>query len=187
MSHDWIWGYLKGAAKRNPPASIDAWSKVEAVLGEAPDELRALYAESDGATLNGGLILYPLTGERSVLETSLTGAPAWAHRSWRLGERNLFAARRRDLDSPTGKGESPSWLGKLAPEAWVFFRAEAKQRPRFYKTLDAMLAALVPPTEAEDFGEETYTRALHSVEKAVAALQKTVPRKTVPKKATGKR
>ena len=179
MSHDWIWGYLKGAAKRNPPATTVAWSKAEAALGEAPEEVRALYSESDGATLNGGVVLFPLLGEHSVLESSRSGAPAWVRRgAWRLGERGLFAARRRDLVVPA-RGDPPAWLGKVPQDAWVFFRAESKQRPRFYKTFDALLASLVPPTEAEEFGEETYTRALSSVEKAVAAI--------ASKKATGKR
>jgi hypothetical protein len=188
MSHDWIWGYLKGAKTRNPPASAEAWSAVEAALGEAPEEVRALYSESDGATLNGGLVLYPLRGQPSVLESSRSAAPAWVGRqAWRLGEQGLFAARRGDLEPPPGRSDSPPWLGKLPKDAWVFLRAEAKERPRFYKTLDALLASLVPPTDAEEFGEATYTRALSSVEKAVAAIHKNVPRRTVSKKAPGKR
>jgi hypothetical protein len=193
MNNEWIWGYLKGAGARGSPARAEVWTELESALGEAPPEVRALYTQADGASLNGGVLLHPLVGQKGVagvLEQSQSrkGLPPFARRGvWRLGEHGrqaLFAVRRGDLEPPSGR-DSPSWLAGLQKEGWVFFRWEAKQKPRFYSSLENLLAALVPPTQTEEFGEETFTRALNSVERAMAELKATAApaRKKKPSKS----
>jgi len=173
MALDWMWGCLKGAAIRGGPASEAAWAKVEASLGRAPEELRALYTEADGASLNGGVHLLPLGSPRGVLAESQIVGFVPARRAWRFGTVGkdwLFAARAADV-SPASEAGTPDWVKGLAQDTWVYGRFSGKGKTRFYRSLEAMLAVLVPPTDTEEFGEATFTRALNAVEKAVVALK----------------
>src|SRR5687767_1003456 len=113
---DWIVGYEKGAAQKSPGVSDEEWADAEGALGEAPEELRDLYRQMNGATFNSGVHLFPVRAEgphRGVLEESriaVAGLPDSG--VWRFGEKaskHLFALRKSAAVQLEGAPEH-DWL-----------------------------------------------------------------------------
>lgn len=143
--HDWIVGLQKALVKRKPGATSEEIRNLEAEVGQPfPKELEALYLAFNGGSFLPGLTLYPIrspAGQRSVARAE--GA-AWTFGATEKGEM-LIAAR------PSAR----EWIYRLA--------GPGRREPIVFKSLEQMLKQLVPPAVTEDFGEETFHRALAAV------------------------
>lgn len=186
---DWILGLQKAAAAHQPGATDDAIRAIEAELGEAmPDELRDLYRSVNGAVFPSDVVLYSLRAggnDRGVLEKTRSPIEGLPQRgTWRFGLRgfgeHLFAAQKMGMVEYSEGLDMPAWFAALAPEAWLFgMKSEDTGELTVFKTLEQLLWTLIPPAEAEEFGENTFARALSAVEKAVGELQES------PKEGSG--
>jgi hypothetical protein len=177
---DWILGLQKAAAARQPGAPVDAIRVLEADVGQVmPEELRELYLAVNGAVFPSDVTLFPLRAggnDRGLLERTrapVEGLPRQG--TWRFGLRgfgeHLFAAQKAGLAALSAELEMPAWFGALAPEAWVFgLKSEDTGELSVHKTLEQLLWTLIPPAETEEFGENTFSRALSAVELAMGQL-----------------
>lgn len=178
---DWILGLQKAAAAHQPGATDETLRALEAELGEAmPDELRDLYRSVNGAVFPSDVVLYSLRAggnDRGVLEKTRVPMQGLPQRgTWRFGLRgfgeHLFAAQKMGMVEYSEGLDMPAWFASLAPDAWLFgMKSEDTGELTVFKTLEQLLWTLIPPAEAEEFGENTFARALSAVEKAVGELQ----------------
>lgn len=178
--HDWILGLQKAATTYGPGASEEALGAVEAEAGEAlPAGLRSLYLGMDGAVFPSDVTLYPLRareGTPGLLEQVRSPADALPRRGiWPFGRRgfgeHLFASRRRELVE--SGAELPGWFDTLPDGVWVFGLMSADTGElSLFRTLEHLLWTLIPPAETEEFGENTFARALSVVETAMSALER---------------
>lgn len=178
---DWILGLQKAAAAHQPGATDETLRAIEAEVGEAmPDELRDLYRSVNGAVFPSDVVLYSLRAggnDRGVLEKTRSPIGGLPQRgTWRFGLRgfgeHLFAAQKMGMVEYSEGLDMPAWFAALAPEAWLFgMKSEDTGELTVFKTLEQLLWTLIPPAEAEEFGENTFARALSAVEKAVGELQ----------------
>lgn len=176
--HDWILGLQKAATTYGPGASEEALGAVATEAGEAlPAELRSLYLGMDGAVFPSDVTLYPLRareGTPGVLEQARSPADALPRRGiWPFGRRgfgeHLFASRKRELVE--SGAELPGWFDTLPDGIWVFGLMSADTGDlSVFRTLAHLLWTLIPPVETEDFGENTFARALSAVETAMDEL-----------------
>lgn len=179
---DWIMGLVKAASGGGPGASPSELEAVAAELRTAvPPEVGALYASLDGAQFRSGVTLFPLRGPSGVAARSREHLPGFAdHGVWRLGERpdgrHLFAAHKGAIP-PSALPELPSFWDQTADDAFVYgVKNEQTGELRLYRTLEQLLAVLVPPVETEEFGERTYARAMSLVQGALDTLKQTAER-----------
>ncbi|MBI3182756.1 MAG: SMI1/KNR4 family protein [Myxococcales bacterium] len=180
---EWIVGLQKGAQQAGPGIRPEEWAGIEAASGvPVPLELRELYQAFDGAFLAPDVRLFRFRAEgkeAGVLERSR--APG--KRGWSFGLKGesepLFAARKMDLLAQGMK--VPEWLQPLPDNEWCYGFVRADGEVRQYRTLEQLLARLVPPFQTEEFGDITYTAALSAVAGTVEAIAETPRRKRTPK------
>ncbi|XXF77637.1 SMI1/KNR4 family protein [Myxococcaceae bacterium GXIMD 01537] len=179
--HEWLESLRKSAKASQPGVFLDELRRAETESGiPLPEDLLALYQALDGGEFLGEVRLFPLRaaeGQPSVLEKTrlkLVGLPAAG--VWRFGlkgaHRNLFTARKAALVEQGDAGLLPGWLESLEDEDWLFGTWDAEKRElRLFRSLEELLAVLVPPPEeGEWFGEKTFARALSAMEGALHAL-----------------
>jgi hypothetical protein len=185
---DWIVGLAKAATEREPGLAAPQWPEVENRAGQPmPDELRDLYSEMNGAAFVSGVRLFSLGGN---------GAPGVLDRSapdrWTFGEREgqeLFSARKRAVAEEAQSAPLPDWFQTLPGDDWVYgLRRRETGETKLYRTLEHLLAVLVPPVETEEFGENTFARALTAVQGAIGSMTpaKAAPLEPAAKKAAPK-
>lgn len=188
---DWIVGLKKGARSSLPGVSAEAWAQAQTELAmAAPDELRELYAAFDGATFDAGVVLSCLDTVVQNAQVPVPGVPQAG--VWRFGVRgnqHLCAVRRMNLPALAGPAPLPEWAGRLPEEDWVFcLKDEVSGQLKVYQTLEYLLATLIPPVQAEEFGERTYARAMALVSDALGlGGKKKAARKKGKKKASPKK
>lgn len=174
---DWIVGLMKAASSSGPGAGAADVEAVAKSLGTpVPAEVRALYAQLNGATFRSGVMLFPLSGINSIETRSAEHLPGFADAGvWRLGQRGekrqLFAAQKSAIP-PSALQELPSYWDRLEDAAFVFgIKNDETGEVRIYRTLEQMLSVMVPPVETEEFGERTYARAMSLVQGALDTLK----------------
>lgn len=174
---DWIVGLQKAATERGQGFAASEWEAVESTVGQpVPTELRDLYEAMDGAVLQPDVRLIHFHGTYDypgVLEWSrqppegLPSAGVWLFGT-KGEDQPLFAVRKRELMQLDGG--APEWLSSVGDEEWIFGFRNAAGDLRLYRTLEGLLARLVPPAQTEEFGDITYARALVAVQGALGQL-----------------
>jgi hypothetical protein len=178
---DWIVGLRKAAVESRPGARPDELANVEQQVGlPLPPELRSLYEQMNGGSFEPDVALYGLlrtadsAGVLEETQAGLSGLPSSG--VWRFGLRgggdHLFAAKRSAWGAAAPEGPGlPAWFPELQPEEWVFGRKNTDTgEMELHRSLQALLWNLIPPVESEDFGENTYVKAMTAVQKALEAL-----------------
>ena len=177
---DWIVGLRKAAVEPRPRASEGELAQAEQLLGfPLPAELRSLYAQMNGGAFEPDVALYALrqapdaAGVVEATRSGLIGLPREG--VWRFGLRgggdHLFAARRSALEG-LPKEVAPGWLRELPADAWLYGRKNTDTGElELFRSLQALLWHLIPPVESEDFGENTYVKAMNAVQEALDALE----------------
>lgn len=173
---DWIVGLMKAAVESRPGATPDELTSVEQQVGfPLPPDLRSLYGQMNGGSFEPDVALYGLlrtadgAGVLEETKAGLGGLPASG--MWRFGLRgggdHLFAVKR---SAWTGAA-APAWFQELGPEDWAFGRKNTDTGElELHRSLKGLLWNLIPPVESEDFGENTYVKAMTAVQKALEAL-----------------
>jgi len=169
---DWIVGLEKAATTRKPGVGDFDWGEVSTELDrDVPEELRDLYKSMNGATFNNGVKLHPLRGmgvSPSVVEQSRD-----SQGYWRFGEKPdgtpLFAVQKSVLGQAVPDARPADWVSGLSEAAWVF-GAQKEGAYKWYRSLEQLLGALVPPVQMEEFGDVTYARAMSAVNSALSEL-----------------
>jgi hypothetical protein len=175
---DWILGLQKAAAERREGLDPQRWASIEAQAGmSVPPELKDLYEAMNGGRFHPDvqLIAFRSDGEGpGVLEQSASSGSQLPERGvWLFGVRDagqqLFAVRKQDLAGSTAA--VPDWVEGVAEDHWVYGFSKSTGELSFYRTLEQLMARLVPPAQTEDFGENTYVRALTAVQGALDSLE----------------
>ena len=174
---DWIVGLQKGAAERGEGLDPQEWASLEEAAGlQVPAELKDLYEAMNGAKLEAEVALASFRGDKDpgVLEHSQRGSPGLPPRgTWIFGHREgsqpLFSVSASALREHGAR--APDWLGELGEDDWVFGIHRGEDDVRFYRSLEQLLARLVPPVQTEEFGDSTYARALTAVQGALDGLE----------------
>src|SRR5687767_15623833 len=177
---DWIVGLRKAAVESRPGARPDELSSVEQAIGLGlPPELRSLYEQMNGGSFEPDVAIYGLqrtmeaAGVLEETKVGLSGLPASG--VWRFGLRgggdHLFAAKRSAWPRKPENAALPGWFLQMRQDEWVFGRKNTDTgEMELHRSLQALLWSLTPPVESEDFGENTYVKAMTAVQKALEAL-----------------
>jgi hypothetical protein len=173
--HEWLEALQKSAKTTSPGVPAEELRRAETEAGvPLPGELGDLYSVFNGGSFEGEVVLFPLKGEgeqASVLEKTrkmLVGLPVAG--VWRFGlkgtHRHLYTARKSALvQQGDDAGPLPEWVQALGDEDWIYATwDDDKGEARFYRSLSTMLSVLVPPVEKEEFGENTFARAIAAVQ-----------------------
>lgn len=178
---DWMVGVIKAATDRGPGLDDAALNALEAGFGEPlPPALRQLYAQMNGASFAPDVRLRVAgTSEDNLLAASRGAVGAWpAGVVWQFGTRGdiepLFAGRSAKLRPLIGD-RAPAWIASLPDDAWIFGVGSDEGGYSLFRSLEGLLWKLIPPVETEDFGENTFVRALNAVESAIDALKQAAP------------
>lgn len=180
---DWLVDLEKHTRQRGEPVGPREWTRVEREAGlRVPPEVKELYEEMNGATLEGDVALFPLWSDgRAPAVLSLSKKPPAGlpqDRVWCFGSSPqgwLFAAEPRALrDAKLPRA--------LASRPWVFGVSDGARFMHVVASLDELLHQLLP-NEDEPFGETTYARAFNVVQGALGKLAATAPAPTKAKRA----
>ncbi len=181
---DWIVGYRKAARNAGPGVGEGELQRQEEQAGIGmPEELRDLYREMNGGELLEGVVLFPL---RAQAGDDGRFADARSSGAWSFGAKGdsqeLIAVPRGALAVEAGGATVPEWVQNVEEAAWLYVaRDPQKQQLRVYRTLEQMLATMIPPPQVEEFGDVTYARALTAVRGAIETMREETGDSTVSK------
>lgn len=170
---DWILGFRKAARQSGPGVSGEQIRTLGLAL---PPELWALYQQVDGGVLGEDVKVFsvaPPAGERGLADVNEEPHPALPTGVLRFGSRgegeHLVAGQRPAITALAADRGIPAWLVGAPEDGWAFaLVGEHTGELRLFRSLERLLWTLVPPAEAEEFGESTFVRALTAVETALS-------------------
>ncbi len=184
---NWLTVLLKSATSRGSGIHPDTWPAVAARSAlPVPDEVRALYDQTDGARFSGEVILWTW---KEVEEHSARGLGGLkASDVWLLGTKRetgiFFASRSRPLLRALPAAARTNWLRSVDAESFVFGLWRAADDVHVVRSLQELLQMSVA-RPGEDFGEVTYVRAMHAVKNALAELEPSKSKPPRPSRPSG--
>ncbi len=180
---DWIVGYRKAAKNAGPGVGESDLLRYEEQAGTGmPEELRDLYTEMNGGELLEGVVLFSFgSGGDGGRVAELRPSGAWSFGA-KGDSLELFAAHRPALALEANGAPIPEWVESVEDDVWLYGAKDPeKQQLRVYRTLEQMLATMIPPPQVEEFGDITYARALTAVRGAIETVRQQTGDATAPK------
>ncbi len=205
--NEWIVGLSKAASSTGTRGDPGAMARLKALAQrELPRDLEELYEAFDGASFAPGVVVWPLTRVEANIRALEPGLPGGA--TWVFGEKGqgqyFFAAQKGGLVNVSSAPAEEKWLTDKPDEFWCWGLWRSAQDLKIYSSLEQLLTRHIPPAQTEEFGEQTFVKAVSAVQRALDALdevpaakkkkkparkavrgkQRRVAKKQAPKKAT---
>ncbi len=184
---NWLTPLLKSATSRGSGVHPDTWRAVatRSVL-PVPDEVRALFEQTDGARFSGEVTLW--TWKEVEEHTSRGLGTLKPADIWLLGTKRetgiFFASRSRPLLRALPAAARTNWLRSVDAESFVYGLWRAVDDVFVVNTLKELLSMSIA-RPGEDFGEVTYVRAMHAVKSALAELEPSKSKPPRPSRPSG--
>ncbi len=183
----WLPVLLKSATSRGAGVHPKTWPAVaQRSPLPVPDDVRALYEQTDGARFSGEVVLWTW---KEVEERTAKGLGGLKSSDvWLLGTKRetgiFFAARSRPLLRALPAAARTNWLRSVDADSFVYGLWRAVDDVFVVRSLQELLSMSVA-RPGEDFGEVTYVRAMHAVKNALAELEPSKTKPPRPSRPTG--
>ena len=156
---------------------------------ELPRDLEELYEAFDGAAFAPGVVVWPLTRVEAnirALEPALPGGGTWVFGEKGQGQ-YFFAAQKGGLVNVSSAPAQEKWLAEKPDEFWCWGLWRSAQDLKIYSSLEQLLTRHIPPAQTEEFGEQTFVKAVSAVQRALDALDEAPSAKKPKKKQPAKK